>query len=131
MRQLIERWRRGPIGPTPRPDVPVRGHAPMFSVGPWRAGDGDPGHPDTVGGVRVVERMRIRRDEPGALLAIADGRFAISGALLAVGPREQVIVWARRRIARVDEDEAAWLQTVVGALAADSATRRRPRSSPS
>ena len=131
VRHLIERWRRGPIGPTPRPDVPVRGHAPMFSVGPWRAGDGDPGHPDTVGGVQVVERMRIRRDEPGALLAIADGRFAISGALLAVGPREQVIVWARRRIARVDEDEAAGLQTVVGALAADSATRRRPRSSPS
>jgi hypothetical protein len=27
--------------------------------------------------------------------------------------------WARRRLDRVDEAERAWLQTVIGALAAD------------
>jgi hypothetical protein len=35
--------------------------------------------------------------------------------------------WARRKLrAGVTEDERAWLQTVVGALAADTATARGP-----
>jgi len=36
-----------------------------------------------------------------------------------VGGREDVVRYARRRMARVGADERAWLQNVVGALAAD------------
>jgi hypothetical protein len=48
-----------------------------------------------------------------------DGRYAITSPVLAVGGREDLMGWARRRLDRVDEAERSWLQTVIGALAAD------------
>jgi hypothetical protein len=50
---------------------------------------------------------------------LADGRYAITGPLAAVGSREDLTQWARRRLRQADPDERAWLQTVIGALAAD------------
>jgi hypothetical protein len=85
----------------------------------WSDGDGDPAHPDRVRHTDVVEQLRIRRDVPGGLWALADGRYAISGPVGAVGGRLDLTDWARRRIARASPDERAWLQTVVGALAAE------------
>jgi hypothetical protein len=48
-----------------------------------------------------------------------DGRYAVTGSLYAMGTRLAVSDWARRRMRRAEADEKAWLQTVIGALAAD------------
>jgi cell volume regulation protein A len=69
----------------------------------------------------VVAQLRVRRDVPGALVALEDGRYAIVGPLVAVGGRQALSSWSMRRLRRlpVDDSERAWLQNVVGALAAD------------
>jgi cell volume regulation protein A len=114
-----ERWQSGPIGPPPRPPrVPV-GREAIFSAGAWSDAQGDPAHATEVVGQEVVEQLRIRRDAPGGLWVLADGRYAVTGPLYAVGGRGAVSDWARRRMRRAEPDEKAWLQTVVGALAAD------------
>jgi potassium/hydrogen antiporter len=118
---LMERWRRGPIGPPPRPRRRIRGTPPVFTVRRADAGAivGDAHTPEVVLGQPVVARMRVRRDLPGALVALEDGRYAVTGPVLVVGSREDVATYARRRAQRADPDERAWLQTVVGALAID------------
>jgi cell volume regulation protein A len=116
---IRDRWRSGPIGRPARPRPAPRGREAIFSAGAWREQDGDPAHPDTVGGRPVVEQLRIRRDAAGGLWVLEDGRYAITGPLYAVGTRIAVSDWARRRMRQADADEKAWLQTVIGALAAD------------
>jgi potassium/hydrogen antiporter len=124
---LLHRWHHGPLGAPPRPAPTVYGRRSIFAVRPWGPEDGDPARPEQVAGVPVVEQLRIRRDRPGSLSALADGRYAISGPLLVLGGRDDMERWARRKLrAGVTEDERAWLQTVVGALAADTATARGP-----
>ena len=91
----------------------------MFRAGPWPPDGGDPGRPQTVVGQEVVDLLRLRRDVPGALAVLADGRYAVTGPVLAVGARDDLTDWARRRVKQCGDDERAWLQTVIGALAAD------------
>ena len=43
----------------------------------------------------VVALVRERRDVPGALVLLADGRYALTGPILAVGSRRALIDWAR------------------------------------
>jgi potassium/hydrogen antiporter len=76
-------------------------------------------------GVEVVTRLRTRHDEPGALVGLADGRFAVTGAgLVAVGAANQVARWCVGRVQLETEPEAvAWWQEVVGVLNTPS---RRP-----
>ncbi|MBA2517059.1 MAG: potassium/proton antiporter [Solirubrobacterales bacterium] len=122
---LLERWRRGPIGPVARPRPTVFGRRSIFVVRPWGDADGDPARPEAIAGVPVVEQLRIRRDKEGALSALADGRYGVSGPLLVVGAREDLERWTRRKLATgVTESERAWLQTVIAALAADTAPAR-------
>jgi cell volume regulation protein A len=116
---LTGRWRAGPIGRPPRPTRPPVGRAPIFSVWPWADADGDPARPREIRGQGIVEQLRIRRDEPGGLWVLADGRYAISGRLGAIGPNEALRRWAVRRLDAAGPDERAWLQTVIGAIAAD------------
>jgi potassium/hydrogen antiporter len=118
MPALQERWQHGPIGSPVRPARLPTGRGPVFSVRSWD-GDGDPAHPTAIAGQPVVEQLRVRRDVPGALVALADGRYGLTGPLVAVGGHAQLSDWARRRMRRADEDERAWLQTVVGAIALD------------
>jgi hypothetical protein len=93
---------------------------PVFSAWAWKADDeGDPARPNEVRGQRVVEQLRIRRDEDGGLWALEDGRYAVTGPVSAIGGRNELSGWARRRMTRASPDERAWLQTVIGALAAD------------
>ena len=126
--ELIKRWRIGPLGPAARPAVLLTGRRPIFSVWSWNPDvDGEAGRPRAIGGQLVVEQLRIRRDEPGGLWVLADGRYGVTGRLAAVGSRGDLTEWARRRMRHVSDDERAWLQNVIGALAADGATaRRRP-----
>jgi cell volume regulation protein A len=95
-----------------------RSRPAVTTVRPWAAADGDPSRPAAVAGHRVVEQLRTRRDEPGALVALDDGRYAITGALLAMGPAGELQAVARRRLgAARSASERAWWREVVGALA--------------
>ena len=117
--ELRDRWHAGPIGRPPRPRAAPLGREAVFSTGAWREQDGDAARPERVGGREVIEQLRIRRDAPGGLCVLADGRYAVTGPLYAMGTRLAVSDWARRRMRRAEADEKAWLQTVIGALAAD------------
>jgi potassium/hydrogen antiporter len=121
--RLLERWATGPIGPPARPPRRVRAHPATLSVRPWPGDGGDRSRPRRIAGEDVVDLLRIRRDHPGALVLLRDGRYAITSPFLAVGGREELMGWARRRVRRDDEAERAWLQTVIGALAADQYDR--------
>src|SRR5690606_1705083 len=94
---------------------------PLFTVGPAREGvvEGPAAHPRAVGGEPVTAWLRSRRDVPGALVALRDGRYALTGPLIVTGGREDVVRWARRRMGGADPDERVWLKNVVAALAAD------------
>jgi len=118
---LMERWHRGPIGPPPRPRRKLRGSGAIFTVRPFdgTAVVGDVDTPEHILGERVVARLRSRRDRPGALVALEDGRYAVTGPLLIAGSRDDVTRYVRQRAGRVEYDERAWLQSVVGALAID------------
>jgi cell volume regulation protein A len=118
--RLTDRWRHGPLGEPVVPTLPPRGAPQIFSVRPWRPGDGDPGAPRELEGVRVAARPRVRRDGAAALAVLADGRYAItSAALLAIGGRRQLADWCAGRIDHpmISEQDRAWLQEVAGALA--------------
>jgi potassium/hydrogen antiporter len=115
---VMRTWRTGPLEAHKRPRPRVLSRPAVTSVRPWQDSDGNPSRPATVAGLEVVDQLRTRRDEPGALVALADGRFAVTGPLLAVGPAGELQGVARRRLARAATPaERAWWQEVVGALA--------------
>jgi potassium/hydrogen antiporter len=117
--RLSERWRDGPVGEPPPPEPPIRGAPRPFKVRPWTNADGDPGRPSEVDGVAVVGRVRTRRDRPGALLALADGRYAVTGdGLVAMGGRNLLARWCIRRagLTTPAPEERAWWQEVIGVL---------------
>jgi cell volume regulation protein A len=117
-RELMRRWRTGPFGPPERPRRQPRSRPSVTSIRPWDPADGDPQRPTTIAGHEVIEQLRTRRDEPGALVALEDGRFGVSGPLLAIGPSGELQAFARRRLATASSPgERAWWQEVVGALA--------------
>jgi potassium/hydrogen antiporter len=115
---LLERWRNGPVQKPVRPARSYTGTVPVFTARPWDSADGDPAHPRAVGGNEVIEHLRTRRDVPGALVILADGRFAVTGPILFMGPPGQVQAQVRRRLIRATDDaEVAWWQEVIGACA--------------
>ncbi|MGI8512589.1 MAG: potassium/proton antiporter [Solirubrobacteraceae bacterium] len=117
-RELLDRWRSGPIQPRPKPSRRLVAHAPVFSVRPWRDSDGDPHRPSEVAGQAVIDRLRTRRDVPGALVLLEGWGFAVTGPSVAVGSRRALSEWARGRIsyARSDE-ERVWWEELLGVLA--------------
>jgi potassium/hydrogen antiporter len=118
MPDLLDRWRLGPVElPTER-HAPLRAGTAVFTTRRWTDDDGDAGFPKEVHGVQVAEQMRTRRDQRGALVALDDGRFAVTGPLVAIGGPLQIQRYARRRLS-TEEDAAAraWWQEVIGALA--------------
>ena len=126
---LTDRWRSGPLGEPEVPVLPPRGAPQVFSVRRWRAEDGDPGHPTELEGAAVVGRLRVRRDELGSLVVLADGRYAVTSTdLLALGGRRRLAEWCARRIDRAElsPQGRAWLQEVAGALAAPRGPAHRP-----
>lgn len=115
-RELLQRWRAGPLATTPRPR-PAR-RSLIFSERPWKEADGDASRPDHVGPVAVAEQVRTRRDRPGSLIVLADGRWAYVGTTVAAGSAQAVQQAARRRLGRATDDaERAWWREVIGALA--------------
>jgi cell volume regulation protein A len=94
--------------------------------------EGDMSRPRAIAGQRVIEQLRIRRDHPGGLWVLADGRYALTGPLAVIGSRHDLTEWARRRMQHVTDDERGWLQNVIGALAAEhtESPPRRPETRP-
>jgi cell volume regulation protein A len=129
VQRLTERWQSGPLGEPEVPTLPPRGAPQVFSVRRWREGDGDPAHPEELEGAAVIGRLRVRRDETGSLVALADGRYALTSPdLLSVGGRRALAAWCARRIERVGitPAERAWLEEAAGVLAARSGPRPGP-----
>ncbi len=121
MPALMKRWRSGPIGTRrERPKLPDA--RPVFSMRPWTPSldEGDPGRPVRVGRVDVIEQLRTRRDGvPGAVVSLADGRYAFTGPVVALGSATLVQDAARRRLRQASGDaEQSWWREVIGALAA-------------
>jgi len=117
--QLTQRWREGPLGEPAPLLLPPRGSPQVFSVRPGHTLDGDPALPEQIDGIEVRARLRTRRDEPGALVALADGRFAVTTeAALALGSRRALADWCARRALRpeIGEAERSWWQEAAGTL---------------
>ena len=122
---LFARWRSGPIGVAEDEPVapPPTGRSPIFSLKPWREEMGDPAHPLTVEGIDVLRRLRTRREEPGALVLLMDGRFAVTGdGVVATGGARQLFRYCRERIRRAESGPArSWWQEVAGAVSQTTA----------
>ena len=115
---LMERWREGPFEAEQARRPQVRSGAVIFSTRPWEPEDGDPAYPEEIEGCRVIRHLRTRRDQPGGLLLLDDGRYAIAGPSLAIGAAAQIQRYARRRLSGdLQDSEHSWWQEVVGALA--------------
>jgi potassium/hydrogen antiporter len=115
---LFERWRQGPVGEPEELVQPVHGRSSIFSVRPWGDDMGDPGRPEHVDGVAVARTLRLRRGEPGALVQLADGRYAVSGqGIVAAGGPRNLFRYCRERIQRAEDPASvAWWQEVAGVL---------------
>jgi cell volume regulation protein A len=117
-RDLMRRWRAGPVGTPERPQRRPRSRPSVTTIRPWQDDDGDPQRPKLLIGNSVIEQLRTRRDNPGSLVLLEDGRFAVCGPLLAIGPSGELQAFARRRLANAtNAADRAWWQEVVGALA--------------
>jgi cell volume regulation protein A len=115
-----ERWVKGPIGKPPPPPLPRRAASQVFSVRPLRAGEAVMA-PASIEGIAVVAVLRTRNDVPGAMAALADGRYAVtSETVVAIGGRRALADWCEERAERetVGVEERAWWQEVTGALIA-------------
>ena len=116
--ELFDRWREGPMEELELPLPTLRGRSPIFSVKPWPAELGDPAAPEEVDGVPVRRVLRTRREQRGALLALDDGRLAVTGeGVVATGGPAQLQRYCRDRIRRSKSDQAqAWWQEVTGVV---------------
>jgi cell volume regulation protein A len=120
--ELTRRWHEGPIGEAAPARRPLRGAPQVFTVHPARDLD-DPANPKQVDGIDVLARLRSRRDRPGALVSLVDGRHAVTGSdLVAIGSRATLGRWCARRGQRpgADQVERSWWQEIAGALSAPS-----------
>ena len=89
----------------------------VFSVRPWPPELGDPADPTTLLGVPVVDRLLLRTDAPGALVVLADRRYALTGSKLVVGSARQVADYVRRRgVGHPSPAQDAWLRRVLSVL---------------
>ena len=100
------------------PPRPARGSTPVMTSRPWTSADGNPAYPSEVLGHAVVRQLRTRLDQPGALVELADGRYAFTGRVLAAGSATALQDAARRSLSRaVIDPEREWWRGVIGELA--------------
>lgn len=106
----------------PRPRLPTSPLARISTTRPWNEADGDPSYPRAVAGVPVRTQLITRIDEPGAVVALADGRYAFTGPVTSVGSARALQRAARRRLANArTESDRSWWRQVIGVLARGSA----------
>ena len=87
--------------------------SPSLTVRAWNPHDGNPGSPEQVLGIPVKRLLAERPDAPGALVALEDRRFALTGPIAAIGRHRVLGTYVRGR-ARTKTDRAyrAWLAHV-------------------
>ena len=102
----------------------MRAHRPIFTVGPWDSDWGAQDEPREVSGVQVARELL--RGAGGALVELADGRFALTGTTYAAGTARALKRHLRRRSRLVSEGDRAWLSTVIEELS----RRSSPAASP-
>ena len=115
---MTSKWAKGPIGRPAPPPLPRRAASQVFTVRPAR-GDGELG--EEIDGIPILTVLRDRGERGAYLVALADGRFAVTGGgLIAIGGRRALAGWCEGRVERDDVDgaERAWWQEVTGALIA-------------
>ena len=119
-RQLAARWRDGPLGAPAVPALPPRGAPQVFSVRPWNdERDGDPGAPGgDRGRRRSPSSCAPAATARGALVTLADGRYAATGA----GPARGRRAAAAGRVVRAAGRRA---RAVVGRARLVAGARRR------
>jgi hypothetical protein len=94
---------------------------------PWHPSYGDPGAPIHVLGLEIDRRLCERADRGGALVALVDGRYALTRPVLAVGPAAEMERFLRRRVRQdAGSAEVGWLVRARDALIADVLDRGRP-----
>lgn len=94
----------------------------IFTTRPWNPADGDPASPDQVLGIRVTRSICSRTNGVGALVALVDRRFAITGRTVTVGSARQLRRYIRERGHwPLGLDEGRWLDQVAERLAAQRA----------
>jgi cell volume regulation protein A len=115
---MTKKWAEGPIGREAPAPLPRRAASQVFTVRPAR---GDGADAREIDGIPVISVLRDRAERGASLLALADGRYAVTGAgLTAIGGRRVLADWCAGRAERPDVDAAervGWLE-VVGALIA-------------
>jgi cell volume regulation protein A len=100
------------------PALDARPGSQILTVRPWVPRDGDPAFPSEVSGTPVREQLLTRLDRAGALVTLADGRYAFTGSLVGIGPASALQAEARRKLAHAGSDaERAWWREVIGELA--------------
>jgi potassium/hydrogen antiporter len=105
-----------------RPISALRSVAQISTTRPWDARDGPPAYPRKVSGIPVTDQLLTRIDEPGALVRLADGRYAFTGSVVSVGSARSLQATARRRLARsTSAADREWWREVIGTLARGSA----------
>jgi cell volume regulation protein A len=116
--ELFDRWRSGPIGEPDRVPSARSGRSPIFTVKPWTEVMGDPGAPEAVEDVAAIRVLRTRRDDPGSLVLLNDGRLAVTGSgVVAVGGPRQLSRYCRERVLRSESaEERSWWQEVTGVV---------------
>lgn len=115
---LTKKWAQGPMGREAPAPLPRRSAPQVFTVRP--AGNDDE-LGEEIDGIPIVTVLRDRGESGAYLVALADGRFAVTGAgLIAIGGRRSLADWCTRRAEHPDADSAsrAWWQEVTGALIA-------------
>jgi len=118
--ELTRQWHEGPVGVPPAPRVPPKGAPQVFTVRPADEIE-DASSPSEIDGIAVIGVLRSRRDRASALVALADGRYALTAEnVVAIGGRHNLAEWCERRAARAGDDpaERAWWQETIGALIA-------------
>jgi hypothetical protein len=112
--EFLRRWRDATWSPpgTGAPSEPVG-----LITRPWTAADGDPSDPELVDGALVLEVLRTRGDQGGALVQLENGSHAVTGASLALGSGALLRRYATRRMAAAESrPEQRWWREVIAAL---------------
>jgi potassium/hydrogen antiporter len=108
----------GALGPQRRAPRAASASTQILTVRPWDRADGDPAFPREILGIPVTAQLLVRLDRPGALVSLADGRYAFTGDLLGVGSASALQGAARRMLDRArSEAQRSWWREVIGELA--------------
>jgi hypothetical protein len=102
----------------------MRAHRSIFTAGPWQPEWGDPNQPRQVSDSPVARKLLRREDCGGALVVLADSRFALTGDTYAAGTARALMRHARSRSRCTSGKERAWLLLVTDELNSRSHKRR-------